>query len=51
MKSQEFRSYMIDRIREFDKWAWKDEADSPEDYENMTKELWFELFMGFNGND
>jgi hypothetical protein len=44
MTAQEFRSEMIERIRAFDRWAYKDQIVSPEDYSDYEFQEWFELF-------
>lgn len=48
MTSDEFRSAMIVNIRAFDKWAWKDQFDNPEFWdEQYEMEDWLKLFNTF----
>lgn len=50
MNAQEFRTHMIERIRAFDKWAYKDQLDNPEEYAEMDCPGWWKLFQDFVEN-
>lgn len=41
---------MINSVRSFDKWAWKDVAAHPSDYEDYTLEDWIRLYEDFREN-
>lgn len=51
MKSQDFRTEMIGKVRAFDAWAWKDETEFPECYRDYEFPDWFELFCEFLEKD
>lgn len=51
MTSQEFRTEMINKIRAFDAWAYKDELADPECYRDYEFQEWFELFDQWMQND
>lgn len=48
MRLEDFRSLMINNVREFDKWAWKDQMENPQDWEEtMTEQDWLNMFNTF----
>lgn len=50
MKQEEFRTFMMKNLREFDAWAWKDQMDNPGDWKDSdTLENWFDMFVTFAG--
>lgn len=51
MTAQEFRSLMIEKIRAFDKWAYKDQLDNPQDYNNVQLGDWWSMFVNYVEND
>jgi hypothetical protein len=51
MKPEDFRKFMIDSVRAFDKWAWVDMQQNPEDWNTMTKEDLFQMFHDFIKDD
>jgi len=51
MTAQEFRTEMINKIRAFDAWAYKDQLANPSEYEDYEFQEWFELFEGWLQND
>lgn len=44
MNSFDFREDMIKKVRAFEKWAYKDQQENPEDYENISFDEWFRRF-------
>jgi len=51
MDSFDFRRIMIEKIRAFEVYAWKDSNENPQDYEDMTFDRWMELFKEYSEND
>lgn len=51
VKSQDFRKFMIDKIRSFENWAWKDAIENPEDWGDYDLEEWFGLFRDYIEED
>ena len=48
MNSFDFREHMINKIRSFENWAWKDSIEQSEVWEDTTTfEQWFALFKEF----
>ncbi len=47
MTSIDFRSLLIQEVREFENWVWKDSRENPDDYQDMTYEKWYDLFNGY----
>lgn len=44
MPPEEFRSTMIEKIRAFDQWLYKDAMSNPADYQHYGFQEYFELF-------
>lgn len=51
MNAQEFRSFLIEKARSFDRWAYKDQMDNPQDYANAQLGDWWQQFITFVEND
>jgi hypothetical protein len=52
MKQEEFRTFMMQNLREFDSWAWKDRMKNPGDWNDLdTKESWLDMFVTYIGVD
>lgn len=51
MEVSDFRSFMMEKIREFDRWAWVDARDNPEDYVEYQKIDWWNTFLEFMENE
>lgn len=51
MNSLDFRSALLEKLRAFDSWAWKDSRDNPQDYEGMDFWAWFDMFKTYLEND
>jgi hypothetical protein len=50
MDSLEFRQKMINSLRAFEYWAWKDCCEHPEDWNDPTFEEWQIMFNDYLGN-
>jgi len=44
MDSFEFRRIMIEKIRAFESYAWKDSNENPDDYQGLDFDGWLQLF-------
>lgn len=46
MNSFDFRSIMMERLRAFEKWAWLDSTENPNewDFQSMEFQEWMEMF-------
>lgn len=52
VKSQDFRTFIIDQIRAFEAWAWKDGMENPEDWEKViSTKQWMDLFLDYIDGD
>jgi hypothetical protein len=51
VNSFDFRKIMIEKIRAFETWAWRDSNDNPEDYANMDFASWSALFAEYLENN
>lgn len=51
MEILDFRTLMLQKIRAFDSWAWKDARENPQDYEDMQFWDWFNMFKTFVENE
>lgn len=51
MNSQDFRSFIIRKIRAFESWAWRDSMDNPEDWNDLDEAAWIKLFEEYLNND
>jgi hypothetical protein len=51
MNSQEFRMFLIDRLRDFEKWAWRDSTENPGDYKDFTVQDWYTMFLEYMENE
>ncbi len=51
MNAFDFRAEMIEKIRAFENWAWRDEIQNPEEWISMGFQEWFEMFENWMQND
>ena len=51
MDSQDFRKFMIDTLRGFENWAWKDSMENPADYKDFTISDWYKMFTDYMENN
>lgn len=51
MDAGEFRSWLIEKTRSFDRWVYKDSMDNPADYENASLEDFWQQFITFVENE
>lgn len=51
MRPEAFRPEMIEKIRAFDIWLYKDAMTNPAAYEGYTFQEYFELFQEWLQND
>lgn len=47
MDSQDFRMFMIQKLRAFESWAWKDAMENPHDYKNYVFSDWYKMFQTY----
>ena len=49
MNSFDFRANMMESLRAFDAWAWKDIMENPDewDLDSMEFQEWFEMFDSY----
>ncbi len=53
MNTFDFRAEMMERIRAFESWAWKDSLENPDewDFDSMSFQEWMEMFDNWMQND
>lgn len=51
MSAEEFRSAMIQKVRAFDSWAYKDQLANPAEYVDYSFDDWMDLFSEHMKND
>jgi hypothetical protein len=51
MNAQEFRTFLINKVREFDRFAWKDSLENPSEYAKYQQQDWWHMFMEFMSDE
>lgn len=52
MNADEFRTFMMEHVRGFHNWSWRDAIQNPDDWKpDMTASEWLAMFFDYVSGD